>query len=94
MFLSPQKVLLVGCLLVGLVLNVVCECRAEKEVANSVKIVLSPQTFFGNAQAGYDAAQQIPDICSKLFCYCGCEAKETDDHSSLLDCFTRTRMLR
>ncbi len=32
------------------------------------------------------AAKRIPEICSKLFCYCGCEL--SDKHTSLLDCFT------
>ena len=28
---------------------------------------------------------KVPDICAKLFCYCGCDL--TDNHASLLDCF-------
>jgi hypothetical protein len=48
--------------------------------------VLSPDKYFGPAQAGYAAAQKVPDICAKLFCYCGCDL--SDNHSSLLDCFT------
>lgn len=48
--------------------------------------VLRPESFFGQAKLGYEAAQQAPEICSKLFCYCGCDM--TDNHSSLLDCFT------
>jgi hypothetical protein len=48
--------------------------------------VLRPESFFGKAKLGYEAAQQSPEICAKLFCYCGCDM--TDNHSSLLDCFT------
>lgn len=48
--------------------------------------VLSPSQFSGNAALGYAAAKEVPDICSKLFCYCGCDL--TDSHVSLLDCFT------
>jgi len=48
--------------------------------------VLPPDRFFGKAKAGYAAAQKIPHICAKLFCYCGCDL--TDCHGSLLDCFT------
>jgi Protein of unknown function with PCYCGC motif len=48
--------------------------------------VLSSENVFGNAKMGYMAAKRIPDICGKLFCYCGCDL--TDNHSSLIDCFT------
>ena len=48
--------------------------------------VLDPNKFFGHAKSGYAAAQLCPEICAKLFCYCGCDM--TDDHDSLLDCFT------
>lgn len=49
------------------------------------KQVLDPSKFFGKAAAGYAAAKQIPEICAKLFCYCGCDL--TDLHNNLLDCF-------
>jgi len=48
--------------------------------------VLSPEKFVGKVSLGYKAAQTIPEICSNLFCYCGCDL--TDNHTSLLDCFT------
>lgn len=48
--------------------------------------VLAPQKFFGKAKLGYLAAKQIPQIADKLFCYCGCDL--TDEHISLLECFT------
>ncbi|PWT99068.1 MAG: hypothetical protein C5B53_05895 [Candidatus Melainabacteria bacterium] len=48
--------------------------------------VLPPENFTGRISEGYAAAKKLPDICSKLFCYCGCD--KTDSHSSLLDCFT------
>ena len=50
------------------------------------KEVLDPHQFFGQAKAGYVAAQKVPEICDKLFCYCGCD--RTDCHGSLLECFT------
>jgi hypothetical protein len=52
------------------------------------KTVLPPGQFFGQAAVGYQAAQQCPEIIEKLFCYCGCD--ETDQHTTLLDCFTTT----
>jgi len=48
--------------------------------------VLPPEQFFGETQAAYEAAKQCPEVCAKLFCYCGCDI--TDSHASLLDCFT------
>ncbi len=50
------------------------------------KEVLAPEKFSGQIAAGYKAAQQTKEICAKLFCYCGCDL--TDEHVSLLDCFT------
>jgi hypothetical protein len=50
------------------------------------KPVLDPNKYFGKAKAGYAAAKECPEICAKLFCYCGCDL--TDEHVSLLDCFT------
>ncbi|MBI4533138.1 MAG: hypothetical protein HY711_04250 [Candidatus Melainabacteria bacterium] len=48
--------------------------------------VLPPEQFFGAAAMGYAACKAIPHVCSKLFCYCGCDI--TDSHWNLLDCFT------
>lgn len=48
--------------------------------------VMQPEQFFGQAAIGYAAAKQCPEICAKLFCYCGCD--HVDGHGSLLDCFT------
>jgi hypothetical protein len=48
--------------------------------------VLPSEQFFGAAAMGYAAAEQIPQTCSKVFCYCGCDV--TDGHRNLLDCFT------
>jgi len=53
---------------------------------SSANSVLNPSKFFGRASLGYKAAKQAPELCQKLFCYCGCDM--TDSHSSLLDCFT------
>lgn len=51
-----------------------------------LKAVLDPNKYFGHAKSGYAAAKLCPEICAKLFCYCGCDL--TDEHDSLLDCFT------
>jgi hypothetical protein len=59
---------------------------APGNTSSPTALVLSPDKYFGPAQAGYAAAQKVPDICAKLFCYCGCDL--SDNHSSLLDCFT------
>lgn len=48
--------------------------------------VMNPSQFSGMASFGYAAAQACPEVMAKLFCYCGCDL--TDNHSSLLDCFT------
>jgi hypothetical protein len=54
--------------------------------ASAEDAVLDPNKFTGHAKSGYAAAQLCPEICAKLFCYCGCDL--TDEHDSLLDCFT------
>lgn len=54
--------------------------------APKLKPVMDPEGFFGKASAGYEAAKKVPEICAKVFCYCGCDL--TDSHQSLLDCFT------
>lgn len=59
------------------------ERKHKAEISPSV---LPPDNFVGKVALGYSAAKAIPDICSKLFCYCGCDL--TDSHTSLLDCFT------
>ncbi len=52
--------------------------------------VLDPEQFSSPTQIlikkGYAAAKEIPDVCAKIFCFCGCDI--TDKHISLLDCFT------
>src|SRR5438105_5449302 len=55
---------------------------ADKE---NLAPVLPPEQFFGAAAMGYSAAKANPHVCSKLFCYCGCDI--TDNHNNLLDCF-------
>jgi hypothetical protein len=47
--------------------------------------VLPASKFVGRAALGYKAAAQAPELCAKLFCYCGCDI--TDKHHSLLDCY-------
>jgi hypothetical protein len=61
---------------------------ASKGAPGASKSVMPAGQFFGQAAVGYQAAQQCPEIIAKLFCYCGCDV--TDEHSSLLDCFTST----
>lgn len=48
--------------------------------------VLAPEQFKYPTRLGYTAAESAPEVMKKLFCYCGCD--RTDQHSSLLDCFT------
>jgi hypothetical protein len=60
--------------------------EAKKEDISDLAPVLPPENFFGAAAMGYAAAKANPRICSKIFCYCGCDI--TDNHSNLLDCFT------
>ena len=59
---------------------------AAPETGSADPHVLNPDQYIGQAKAGYKAAQQVPEICAKLFCYCGCDL--TDCHGTLLDCFT------
>jgi len=66
-----------------LTLTILAICFVRLALA---KEVLAPEKFSGPISAGYRAAQKSKDICSKLFCYCGCDM--TDEHTSLLDCFT------
>ena len=62
--------------------------KEGKDASKDTKLapVLDPNKYFGKAKLGYAAAQLCPEICAKLFCYCGCD--ETDEHDTLLDCFT------
>lgn len=64
------------------------QAAREKPASASllIKSVLDPEKYFGKAKLGYMAARLCPEICEKLFCYCGCDV--TDEHSTLLDCFT------
>lgn len=59
---------------------------AASSAAPARKEVLDPSKFFGLASFGYAAAKTCPEVMEKLFCYCGCDL--TDQHVSLLDCFT------
>lgn len=55
----------------------------SKELSDKV---LSNEKFLGHVKMCYMAAKQIPKLCQKLFCYCGCDY--TDEHTTLLDCYT------
>lgn len=59
---------------------------SSEELSPLGKKVLPANSYIGKAKMGYIAAQRVPEICQKLFCYCGCDY--TDEHASLLDCFT------
>jgi hypothetical protein len=67
---------------IGLMATVLPAYAEEKGNAT----VLNPDNYVGQVKAGYAAAKEIPEVCAKLFCYCGCDL--TDCHASLLDCFT------
>jgi hypothetical protein len=57
--------------------------------ANTPKVLSSKElNLIGKPALGYEAAAAVPDICAKLFCYCGCDSPELQGHKSLLDCFT------
>ena len=83
------RIIVLTLLFFSLSLPALAETDNSCKEANSSKTekkVLDPNQFFGQAKAGYVAAQRIPEICAKLFCYCGCDL--TDCHGTLLDCFT------
>jgi hypothetical protein len=69
-----------------LLLAIVVMLSLSGAVQAKAKEVISPEKFSGPIAAGYKAAQKAKDTCSKLFCYCGCDLSE--EHTSLLDCFT------
>ena len=71
---------------VAVALSVAPPIAIQPALSAEAAAVLPAENVFGNAKMGYMAAKRIPDICGKLFCYCGCDL--TDNHSSLLDCFT------
>ncbi|HEY9681351.1 MAG TPA: CYCXC family (seleno)protein [Oculatellaceae cyanobacterium] len=62
------------------------QCTVSAAEQPATPEVLQSETFVGKAKASYIAAKKLPEICAKLFCYCGCD--ETDNHKTLLDCFT------
>jgi hypothetical protein len=76
---------LVAFCFVAIAYVIVCPVLSEGVPATSLQVI-SPDKIPFHARAGYAAAEKTPGICSKLFCYCGCD--ETDSHRSLLDCFT------
>src|SRR5271170_459218 len=54
------------------------DTKAEEAKDQNLAPVLNPGQFFGPAAMGYAAAQGCPHVCTKLFCYCGCDM--TDGH--------------
>ena len=88
-----KKLPAVGNCLTACVLLSFLLCKSALPVENIPKAkpdptVLSPDKMVGRAALGYAAAKEVPDICSKLFCYCGCDTSEEPGHTCLLDCFT------
>ncbi len=71
---------------ITLLLGVCWGCCTSVLAEEKPTQVLDPNNYVGQVKAGYAAAKEIPEICAKLFCYCGCDL--TDCHGSLLDCFT------
>lgn len=53
--------------------------------ALAARVLMRPD-FIGRVKMCYMVAKQIPELCQKLFCYCGCDY--TDEHMTLLDCYT------
>ncbi len=66
---------------------VTTEKRDEKSYAKALaaKVFTPDKNSVGQVKIAYMAARQIPVICTKLFCYCGCDG--TEDHTSLFDCY-------
>jgi hypothetical protein len=81
-----SKNLKTGVVFAATILSCTLACKAYADATTMRQPVLRPESFFGQAKLGYTAAQQAPEVCAKLFCYCGCDM--TDAHTSLLDCFT------
>lgn len=88
---------IIGCMGKHLTLITLAVCaslcigqKAAFSEENKSSEVLDPNQFSDPTQIlvkkGYAAAKAIPDICAKIFCFCGCDI--TDKHTSLLDCFT------
>jgi len=79
----------VGVVLSLLLLSLGGPCQAsQKEGTTSLAaaMVLPSTRFKLPVSLGYKAAAGAKDVVKQLFCYCGCD--RTDDHTSLLDCFT------
>jgi hypothetical protein len=55
------------------------------QTSNPGQAVLPAKNFSGQSFAAYAAAKKIPEVCCKLFCYCGCDIAHK--HESLLECF-------
>jgi len=48
--------------------------------------VLNPSQFTGMTREAYAAAQAVPQVLDKLYCYCYCDDPPFN-HKSLLSCF-------
>ncbi len=48
--------------------------------------VVDPGQFTGMTQEAYAAAQAIPEVLDKVYCYCFCD-EPPFNHKSLLSCF-------
>lgn len=83
---TKTATVLVATILIGSNSALHAETQTQTQQPSGKTEVLDPNNYVGQVKAGYQAAKEIPDICAKLFCYCGCDM--TDCHGSLLDCFT------
>jgi hypothetical protein len=83
---KPATALLLALAMVSSAPAVQADSIGSPEKPTTKSAVLDPNNYVGMVKAGYQAAKEIPEVCSKLFCYCGCDM--TDCHGSLLDCFT------
>lgn len=60
--------------------------RSFSVTGGETRPVLDPYQFYGTVREAYAAAQAVPQILDKLFCYCYCH-NVPFEHKSLLSCF-------
>jgi hypothetical protein len=61
------------------------DMAARQAAMNMVKI-LPPEQFTGKTREAYQAAKDVPEVLSKMPCFCGC--MEDSGHQSNLFCFS------
>lgn len=62
------------------------QTRSFSVTGGETRPVLNPYQFYGMVREAYAAAQAVPQILDKLFCYCYCH-NVPFEHKSLLSCF-------